>query len=508
MPTLVHLIYIHGFQGNDTTFQSFPKHLQEHIAAQIPEHLDIQIQSSLYPTYKSVKPISNATKNFLEWLTTQPPGPVILMGHSMGGLLAADAATDPSNNPDRHPGGRPKRIVGVVAFDTPYLGMHPHVVISGIASLLPKGDEAEKKGKSESSMNEHPQVNIVDQKVTDDWEAFKKQTHIHARNAPYASSSHTHNSQETLPSIPSSASSFGQSPDSFFDPPPLTFVDRALSFIAARNDDPFAQWLRKHADDPISAAKRWVTERFQFGICMFDPAGLKNRYSRLVNWESEGGLWINYWTTTVPVLHPRAESIEAAEPPKMDQIDNDEALVTNGIIPPPDMDISLTSRPATPSSSKIVSSTNNSPGPPVHTVPTKAEAKASAKERQKEEKARDKEVKEQEKRLRQEEKSREKEVKQQEKQLKQEEKARAKAAKQEEKARKAKTERHFVVLPNGLGGVLGGFEQWENVAIAGVDDEVNAHTGLFIPDHNLDYEALVARVSTRILGWCEKLPKT
>jgi len=94
----------------------------------------------------------------------------------MGGLLAADAATDPSNNPDRHPGGRPKRIIGVVAFDTPYLGMHPHVVISGIASLLPKGDERDEMGNP-STMNEHPQVNIVDEKVTDDWAAFKKQAH-------------------------------------------------------------------------------------------------------------------------------------------------------------------------------------------------------------------------------------------------------------------------------------------------------------------------------------------
>lgn len=94
----------------------------------------------------------------------------------MGGLLAADAATDPSNNPDKH---RPKRIVGVVAFDTPYLGMHPHVVITGIASLLPKGKTADtqKKAKSEEVMNQHPQINIVDVKVTDDWEAFKKETH-------------------------------------------------------------------------------------------------------------------------------------------------------------------------------------------------------------------------------------------------------------------------------------------------------------------------------------------
>lgn len=93
------------------------------------------------------------------------------MGHSMGGLLAADAVTDPSNNPDKHPGAKPSRIIGMIAFDTPYLGMHPHVVISGIASLMPKDDG--KKKKTEGEMNDHPEVNIVDGKVTDDWEAFK-----------------------------------------------------------------------------------------------------------------------------------------------------------------------------------------------------------------------------------------------------------------------------------------------------------------------------------------------
>jgi hypothetical protein len=91
----------------------------------------------------------------------------------MGGLLAADAATDPYNNPDQYPGAKPKRIVGVVAFDTPYLGMHPHVVISGIASLLPKGNESGKE-KSNHTMNDHNQVKIVDENVTDDWDECKK----------------------------------------------------------------------------------------------------------------------------------------------------------------------------------------------------------------------------------------------------------------------------------------------------------------------------------------------
>ena len=48
----------------------------------------------------------------------------------MGGLLAAEAATDPSNTAALPP--RPYRIIGLVAFDTPYLGMHPHIGEQGI----------------------------------------------------------------------------------------------------------------------------------------------------------------------------------------------------------------------------------------------------------------------------------------------------------------------------------------------------------------------------------------
>lgn len=84
----------------------------------------------------------------------------------MGGLLAAEAATDPSNV---H-----KRIVGLIAFDCPYLGMHPHVVITGIASLIPK--KAEGKMKTETELNPSPNVRIVDRtKETENWDDSEKQ---------------------------------------------------------------------------------------------------------------------------------------------------------------------------------------------------------------------------------------------------------------------------------------------------------------------------------------------
>ncbi|KAF7964915.1 hypothetical protein HWV62_1649, partial [Athelia sp. TMB] len=242
--------------GNDLTFQTptgpqtFPKDLQQHLANVFPLHL--KVQSSLYPTYKSKKPISFATHNFLEWLETQPPGPVILMAHSMGGLLAADAATNTSN--------KAHRVIGMVAFDTPYLGMHPHVVISGIASLIPKDDDEKKSKPSERKMN-HPHVAIVDEAVTDDWEAYKQRgpKPEASKSSISIGSSHTQSFSAISPTLPpysphsppTSPGSSSLDPE-FYINKALShpFVSGSLKFISAAKDDPLVKWARKHSDAP------------------------------------------------------------------------------------------------------------------------------------------------------------------------------------------------------------------------------------------------------------------
>ena len=65
-----------------------------------------------------------------------------------------------------YPGAKPRRVD---AFDTPYLGMHPRV----LTSLLPKGNEPGKEKQSDA-INYHNQVEIFDDKVTDDWEGYKE----------------------------------------------------------------------------------------------------------------------------------------------------------------------------------------------------------------------------------------------------------------------------------------------------------------------------------------------
>ncbi|KAJ7672380.1 hypothetical protein DFH06DRAFT_91764 [Mycena polygramma] len=512
--TLVHLVYIHGFQGNDTSFQSFPKDLQEHLAANIPSHLNIKIQTSLYPTYKSRKPIALATQNFLAWLATQPPGPVILLAHSMGGLLAADAATDSSN----YGTPRSRRILGVVAFDVPYLGMHPHVVISGIASLFPD-DNPDKT--TAGDMNQHSDVQIVDDQVTDDWDGFKRNL-----DAKRSSRSRSHSPvppqspAASPPPPPPEYSALAPPTPTPFGLPASPLIDKTLSFLSTHSNDPLVRWARKHSDEPFRAGMRFVVEYFQFGSCMFDPSGLKVRYARLVAWP--GGLWVNYWTQTparVPVQEDggaeqrleREEEVadndvallqmgmasatvgspsapSAAEQwleQEAEEPDNDVALLQKGMANLSPVDSSSTSPSTSPIASSLVSSATSQSS--VITASDPKAAKKAEKERRALEKVRDKEAKELEK-------ARTKEMKRLEKQ-------RAKA----EKSAKGKPGHHFIVLPTGLGQILGGGDKWEKVVIEGCDDEVAAHCGLFIRGQNMDYEGLVERVGRRVLGWCETI---
>ncbi|KAH8833448.1 hypothetical protein DL96DRAFT_1586123 [Flagelloscypha sp. PMI_526] len=438
-PRHLQLIYVHGFNGDHTTFQSFPLDLQSHLAERISKIPNMKVTSTIYPTYKSVKPISHAARNFLEWLTTQPPGPVILLGHSMGGLLVAEAAIDPSNNPETWPGAKPKRIVGMIAFDCPYLGMHPHVVKTGIASLF-AGDEGK---ETETDLNQHPHVKIEDERVADDWEAFKRQLDAESmRSVNTFRTANTHLSPSPNPSSTSSLSNHTSSSSS------SSKLSKALNFFSSHADDPMVRWIRKHSDEPFGAGKRWIVEHFQFGSCMFDPSGLKNRYTKLVAWQSGNGLWVNYWTQTPDrerTVKGHEGDEETAKEHKAEEqvVENDVALIESGManLPSPGAAATTPSSPTSPAS------------------PSGGKKSASKEKKLKE--------------------------------------IQGKSG--------IKPGRHFVVLPTGLGQVFGGGDKWEKVMIHGVDDEVKAHCGLFIRGQNLEYDALVERVGKRVLGWAAKV---
>ena len=130
------LIYIHGFLGTETSFQSFPAHVHALLTPALAEsHV---VYSKIYPRYKSRKNISFARDDFGKWLAPHESSrtDIILVGHSLGGILAAEVVLTPSNDSTGGSDLFEHRILGLIAFDTPYLGMHPGVVSTGIASLF------------------------------------------------------------------------------------------------------------------------------------------------------------------------------------------------------------------------------------------------------------------------------------------------------------------------------------------------------------------------------------
>lgn len=137
------LIYIHGFMGNETSFRSFPSHVHNLLTVLLVEtHV---VHTKIYPRYRSKKSIGLARDNFSTWLEPHESDTtdVVLLGHSMGGLLSAEVAlmkpAAPAARPLKH------RILGTINFDVPFLGMHPHVVKSGLASIFKPAEEPDDK---------------------------------------------------------------------------------------------------------------------------------------------------------------------------------------------------------------------------------------------------------------------------------------------------------------------------------------------------------------------------
>lgn len=59
------LIFIHGFMGNETSFQSFPAHLHNLLTMSLAEsHL---VHTKIYPRYKSRRAIEFARDDFSKW---------------------------------------------------------------------------------------------------------------------------------------------------------------------------------------------------------------------------------------------------------------------------------------------------------------------------------------------------------------------------------------------------------------------------------------------------------
>ena len=238
--------------GNETSFRSFPAHVHHLLTVLLAEtHV---VHTKLYPRYRSKRNISFARDDFSKWLEPHEDltTDVVLLGHSMGGLLSAEVilmpASAPANRPFKH------RLLGSINFDVPFLGMHPGVVKSGLASMFLPDEPQQDKWTSQSPGGDDP-------------------------SSPGSSTA--------SPLSPMSTRS-----DTFWQP-----EQQDPNFNATFNNDvvlPMRKgwsntlhFLNKHRDNVFKATKQLVTSHMEFGGAMANYPELKARYGRVRVLEEE-----------------------------------------------------------------------------------------------------------------------------------------------------------------------------------------------------------------------------
>lgn len=152
MQKTVLLCFIHGFKGGLDTFDKFPQDLQDSLnePQTAPE---LTYKSIVYPPYDTKGDFRLAVSKLREWLqnividleaANDTPSPtvngsvkIILLGHSMGGLVGSDAIID--IHKEYAPALHWPHVFGIVALDSPMLGLAPSLWQNGIDGVFRKG---------------------------------------------------------------------------------------------------------------------------------------------------------------------------------------------------------------------------------------------------------------------------------------------------------------------------------------------------------------------------------
>ena len=277
------LVYVHGFLGKETSFQSFPAHVHNLVSAKLAE--SHAVHTKIYPRYKSRKHIEVAVNALSDWLSPNENAEtdIILLGHSMGGFLSADVALL-----ENHP------ILGTINFDTPFLGLHPGIIASGIGSLFrptpePPARKFAESGSDSQAVSRTASNNAVltsasSPRLGSDASCTSTQTRIEDNSGPKVSSQTS--SSLDLPVT-----------DPNYDPPFPNDVR-----LAERSGIANAiHFIGKHSDHLTRATQSYVKSHIEFGAAVTQHGALNSRYGKiraLENGRDNRVRFVNYYTAS------------------------------------------------------------------------------------------------------------------------------------------------------------------------------------------------------------------
>ena len=195
----------------------------------------------------------------------------------MGGILSAEVVLLPPYSPkDKDP--LRHRILGTINFDSPFLGMHPGVIASGIGSLFrpaPKSPElkAQNQVLEMATVATNPNE-VLSWRMQEGSQPPSSSGYFPPNTVSDFGSDGGISASRTQSSSPALSPSIN---DPNYNPPfpndiripTRTGWNNALHFI------------NKHSDGLTKATKSYVTSHLEFGGAMADYNGLRARYAKL-----------------------------------------------------------------------------------------------------------------------------------------------------------------------------------------------------------------------------------
>ncbi|KAF9247360.1 hypothetical protein BU15DRAFT_38777 [Melanogaster broomeanus] len=285
---LLLIVFIHGFKGTDSTFENFPSRLQ-HILSESMS--DVPVECVVFPAYETKGDLTAAVVRFADWLTTLTVQKevangggagrvkIVLCGHSMGGLLAADSLLEFVNTrPDKNAPLWPS-IIGCIAFDTPFLGIHPFVFKNSATRVV-------------------EYANAARSVVSDAYSFFKGSESLTSPNP-------------TLPQITAAASETASSTSRWTSWAPAAF---AVGSAIVAGTAAGAAYMRR---DDLTSGYSWASDHMKYVSSLWDEKAMRERVDNLLAAQVNHGIVFKTFYVLLPAsppAHPNSRTFVVLPP--------------------------------------------------------------------------------------------------------------------------------------------------------------------------------------------------
>jgi hypothetical protein len=239
----------------------------------------------------------------------------------MGGILSAEVAllapySEANRVRFRH------RILGTISFDTPFLGMHPGVIVSGIGSLFKPKPASPSLSPLDATIAGQallpmPQSTAsLDGTSADGGQLDPRQSQSTLGSGYFPTQSRLDSVTPSTATPASSLSPFATpTNDPNYNPP----FPNDVRLPIRKGWDSTLHFVMKHSDGLTKATKSYVTSHLEFGGSLADYRGLKLRYEKLRALEDVDESspppsnvyrpptrvrFVNYYTASTGRIHP------------------------------------------------------------------------------------------------------------------------------------------------------------------------------------------------------------